>query len=374
MPIETKPKKPRNLKPSIAPSLTQSLIVTAGMLMMSQSVAFTHGNKVSITNHGNQRCIASNGLPNHSTGQFPNRGNPNSISPQKINLCFSAKPKKGKRARFIRGSVGVALNGVQFRPGTADYYDRSSPRGFSRDRRSGWNLEGLGARDKLGMDRNDAHVDHRGLYHYHGVASVLARSAKGTLIGYAADGFEIHYVGNQKKPSYRLKSGNRKSDPGGKHDGTYNEDWKYVAGSGSLDQCNGGLLNGKFIYFATKSYPFFPRCMWGAVSSDFTLGRPQSRNAKQTGLDRNRPGLRRANQRNAKLRNAQPRNAQSRNGNQRTARLRNANGRQPPQEAIAACQSAGNNARCSFMAPNRRQLRGNCRTTPDRIVACVPRR
>jgi hypothetical protein len=370
MPIEIKPKKLQSLKSSIA----QSLIVTAGMLMVSQSAAFAHGNKVSITNKGNQRCIASNGLPNHSTGQFPNRGNPNSISTQKVSLCFSSNPKKGKRVRFVRGSVGVALNGVQFRPGTADYYDPSSPRGFSRDRRSGWNLEGLGARDKLGMDRNDAHVDHRGLYHYHGVASVLAQSAKGTLIGYAADGFAIHYVGNQKKSSYRLKPGNRKSGPGGKHDGTYNEDWQYVAGSGSLDQCNGGLLNGKFVYFATKSYPFFPRCMWGAVSSDFTLGRPQNRNAKQSGLDRNRPGLRRANPRNTQLRNARPRNAQSRNGNQRNARLRNANGRQPPLEAIAACQSARNNARCSFKAPNGRQVRGNCRTTPDSTVACVPRR
>jgi hypothetical protein len=194
MPIEIKPKKLQSLNLSIA----QSLIVTAGMLMVSQSAAFAHGNKVSITNKGNQRCIASNGLPNHSTGQFPNRGNPNSISTQKVSLCFSSNPKKGKRVRFVRGSVGVALNGVQFRPGTADYYDPSSPRGFSRDGRSGWNLEGLGARDKLGMDRNDAHVDHRGLYHYHGVASVLAQSAKGTLIGYAADGFAIHYVGNQK--------------------------------------------------------------------------------------------------------------------------------------------------------------------------------
>ena len=199
---------------------------------------------------------------------------------KKINLCFSAKPKKGKRARFIRGSVGVALNGVQFRPGTADYYDPSSPRGFSRDRRSGWNLEGLGARDKLGMDRNDAHVDHRGLYHYHGVASVLARSAKGTLIGYAADGFEIHYVGNQKKSSYRLKSGNRKTDPGGKHDGTYNEDWKYVAGSSSLDQCNGGLLKGKLCIFCHKKLPVFPPLHVGGSKQRFHSGSPSAQKCK----------------------------------------------------------------------------------------------
>ena len=30
----------------------------------------------------------------------------------------------------------------------------------------------------LGMDRNNAHVDQRGLYHYHGVANALVRSGK----------------------------------------------------------------------------------------------------------------------------------------------------------------------------------------------------
>ena len=80
-----------------------------------------------------------------------------------------------------RGSVGIALNGVQFRPGTADYYDAQSPRGFSRDSSSGWNLEGLGARELLGMDNNNAHVDNRGLYHYHGVADVIV-SKKASLM------------------------------------------------------------------------------------------------------------------------------------------------------------------------------------------------
>ena len=32
---------------------------------------------------------------------------------------------------------------------------------------------------------------------------------------------------------------------------------------------NGGTLNGKYVYFATDEFPFFPRCHWGNVSKDF---------------------------------------------------------------------------------------------------------
>ncbi|MCP4072694.1 MAG: YHYH protein [Hyphomicrobiales bacterium] len=128
------------------------------------------------------------------------------------------------------------------------------------------------------------------------------------------------------------------------YNGTYVEDWQYVANSGSLDQCNGGMLNGKYVYFATKTYPFFPRCMWGAVSSDFTRGRPHGAKSEKLALNRKHPGL------------------------------RPANGRQPPREAVSACQSVKNDSQCSFSASNGRQVRGLCLTTPANVVACVPRR
>jgi hypothetical protein len=115
----------------------------------------------------------------------------------------------------------------------------------------------------LGLDTNNAHVDHTGIYHYHGVASALVQTSKDTRIGWAADGFEIHYVGDNARPSYMLIGGTRKTAPGGAHDGTYNEDFGFVAGSGNLDQCNGGTVNGQYTYFATDAYPFFPRCLMG---------------------------------------------------------------------------------------------------------------
>jgi len=241
--------------------------------LVAAAPALAHDNHVQITVEGDRRCITSNGLPDHDTGNFPNRGNPHRIAEQDIRLCVPLNPVKGTMPNRSRGSVGVAVNGVQFRPGTADYYDPSSPRGHSRDPSSGWNLEGLGARDALGMDRNNAHVDERGPYHYHGVPEPLVTDSNRTLIGWAADGFDIHYVGHGQTSSWQLKPGTRPTAPGGRYDGTYEEDWVYIPGSGTLDECNGGALDGRFVYFATDIFPFFPRCFWGEISADFRARR-----------------------------------------------------------------------------------------------------
>lgn len=219
-------------------------------------------NRVQIQESSAKTCITSNSIPNHSTGQFPNRGNPHSIKTQSISTCLPVNPTKSSTPQRVR-TVGIAKNGVIIRPGTADYYDANSPRGHSRNRSSGWNLDGMGPGNTLGLDKNNAHVDHSGIYHYHGVAKALVQTSTDTRIGWAADGFEIRYVGDNARPSYMLKGGTRKSAPGGAHDGTYNQDFQYVAGSGNLDQCNGGTVDGQYIYFATDAYPYFPRCLYG---------------------------------------------------------------------------------------------------------------
>ena len=139
----------------------------------------------------NMTCIGSNGIPDHETGQFPNSGNPHTMRAQNIQVCVPSDPVKGNTPQEVQ-TVGIATNGILIRPGTADYYDASSRRGFSRDSSSGWNLEGMGARSLLGLDAQNAHVDERGLYHYHGMPSALEPVGGETLIGWAADGFEIH--------------------------------------------------------------------------------------------------------------------------------------------------------------------------------------
>lgn len=245
--------------------------VTLASLLMPLA-AQAHDNEVEIYTKGSQRCIFSNGTPNHAIGTFPNRGNPHSFRAQSIEVCVDANPRKTGQVTERRGAAGISLTGLYFRPGTADYYDPSSRRGFSRNPASGWRLEGMGAAEQLGMDSQNAHVDERGLYHYHAVSPAMVDALDGTMIGYAADGFQIHYTGAKAVSSWQLKRGNRPSGPGGVYDGTYEQDWHYVAGSGNLDRCNGATVNGKYVYFATDSYPFFPPCFLGTVSRDFLRG------------------------------------------------------------------------------------------------------
>ena len=227
---------------------------------------FAHADS-SVTVNGDQRCISSDGLPDHGTGVFPRRGNPHSISAQQIRFCVDATPSYSGQAREVQ-TVGIATNGVIIRPETADWYDGRSPRKHSRDPASGWRLDGMGAAEMLGLDENNAHVDHNGIYHYHGVPDPLVTDSE-TLIGWAADGFEIHYVGDHAVSSYRLKSGTRPTAPGGAYDGTYVQDWEYVAVSGNLDECNGGMVDGVYHYFATDSFPHFPHCLKGETITRF---------------------------------------------------------------------------------------------------------
>jgi len=53
--------------------------------------------------------------------------------------------------------------------------------------------------------------------------------------------------------------------------GTFKQDWEYVEGSGDLDECNGRVgvtpefPEGIYHYFATDTYPYFQRCLMGAL-------------------------------------------------------------------------------------------------------------
>jgi len=241
-------------------------------LMILASVVSAQ-NYVSISNSENNLCIASNSLPDHEVGKFPNRGNPHTIREQNVEFCVPLDPVKNKKFEFIKGTIGIAINGIQFRPNTAGYYDPSTKSGHSRNGDRRWSLDIFGAKNKLGLDINNGHVGPNGLYHYHGIAKTLIGTTGSSLIGYAGDGFETHYVGSKVTSGYKLKTGHRSSGPGGKHDGSYNEDYLHHPVEGFLDECNGGELDGKFVYFVTDTYPFVSRCLWGDISSGFGVDR-----------------------------------------------------------------------------------------------------
>ncbi|MEM8833618.1 MAG: YHYH protein [Pseudomonadota bacterium] len=215
--------------------------------------------QVSIDEGGGYIHIRSNGLPNHETGQFPNRGNPNAISAQNHNYRVTQNPVKNAEPKEHRGVIGVALNGVPFEPGTAEFWNN--------DRN--YNYEAIDGSVNLGLDDNNAHVQPTGTYHYHGIPTPLVKNGF-THIGYAADGFKIYAdAQNRYKSSYRLKSGQRSGGPGGKYDGSFTSDYEYVADLSVLDECNGATINGTYGYIATESFPFLPRCLYGTPDESF---------------------------------------------------------------------------------------------------------
>ena len=241
------------------------------------------------------RHITSSGLPDHEPGKFPNRNNPNAIAPQRYEFRVPANPKPSEPQKpsspreAPRGMLfGVALNGVVFDPGTAEFW-RDDPS-------LGWRMEAIGGPRNLGLDRHHAHVQPSGAYHYHGVPTGLIEKLGGVnakqplLIGWAADGFPIYSPLSYRvaddpksgmkvlKSSYQLRKGSRPPQPdapGGAHDGAYTRDFEYVAGSGDLDECNGRVgvtpeyPDGTYYYVITEQFPFVPRLFRGEPDESF---------------------------------------------------------------------------------------------------------
>ena len=236
--------------------------------------------QVSITTEGGYRVIKANGVPNHEIGQFPGPGCPNAASAQNYTFRMPVHPKTNSTFTPLKQqAIGVAVNGVPFDPGTAEYW--------KNDRTSGWHIEAMGGRRSLGLDQNNAHVQPNGAYHYHGIPTGLISNLGGgtqpKLIGYAADGFPIYAQTSENKSSYRLKSGSRpggSAGPGGAYDGTYEADYEFVAGSGDLDEANGRTgktaeyPEGTYYYVATAEFPFYPRKLKGTPDPSFQRGPP----------------------------------------------------------------------------------------------------
>ena len=236
--------------------------------------------QVSLTTEGEYRVIKANGLPNHAIGSFPGPGCPNPISAQNYAFRVPLHPKTNATFTPLRmQAIGVALNGVPFDPGTAEYW--------KNDRTSGWHVEAIGSKANLGLDRNNAHVQPSGAYHYHGIPTGLltnlASAETPKLIGYAADGFPIYAQTPGDASGYRLKSGSRpggSAGPGGKYDGTYEQDYEFVGGADKLDEANGKVgktaeyPEGTYYYVATAEYPFYPRKLKGTPDPSFHRGPP----------------------------------------------------------------------------------------------------
>jgi hypothetical protein len=92
----------------------------------------------------------------------------------------------------------VAVNGVVFDPGAAEWWNR--------DRNSPWQYEPLFGGGMLGVDHSHAHVQPTGAYHYHGIPVGLVFALtdgreRMALVGWAADGFPIYSPVGYRDPA-----------------------------------------------------------------------------------------------------------------------------------------------------------------------------
>ena len=262
---------------------TPNITLTTGVTATSAS---------SWTCSSTQRSMTANGVPNHQIGTFPNSGNPNTPTVQS-NVTFSATltPTKGTSNNTSR-SLGYALNGVKFDPGTGGSCPATAIKASDCTAlgQGAYSLEALQTFFDFGVDSNNAHVQPGGVYHYHGMpegiltaAGVTSSSPKMVLIGWAPDGFPIyarygHTVATDASSPLKVIKGSYVVDTvadSGRPSaaniplGTFPTDWNYVAGSGDLDDCNGrfGVTpefpNGIYHYYATDTYPYLTRCFKG---------------------------------------------------------------------------------------------------------------
>ena len=239
-------------------------------------------NNVTIKVKDGFRVITANSIPEHLVGKFPNPGNPNTIAPQKVEIKLPLKPVANDEPTDARTAVGVFINGVYLEAGTGEFWTGGVGRA--------WNYEALGGAINLGLDENHAHVQPTGKYHYHGKPTGLLKDLAishhkhSPLIGWAFDGFPIYALYGYSDPndasskivemtsSFQLKKGERPSapdGPGGKYDGAFTADYEYVAGSGTLDDCNGRFTKtpefpkGTYAYFLSEEWPVIYRSYRG---------------------------------------------------------------------------------------------------------------
>lgn len=257
-------------------------------------------------------------IPNHSTGVYPNACDPWPILPVERTWRFPMYPEADpeKIARLVPtptisasntgGVFGIAVNGVRFHTNAPFWKTRPE---------LGWQFEqtGHGVGMYFGLDHNNAHTHPLDGYHYHalpwGLLDLLSREKSEAghcspmlLMGWAADGYPIYapfvdseyYFGASAaggraeiRSSYRLKTGYRPqpseddpNQPGGIYDGTFAQDYEYVAGSGDLDECNGRFgrtpeyPDGIYHYFVTRDFPSIPRFWRGTPNPSFILPPP----------------------------------------------------------------------------------------------------
>ena len=203
-----------------------------------------------------------------------------------MNPTFADEPT----AISLNTDNGILLNGVKIDLLAAACYNVADERIGCFNTDQPWRFDPMSPLNRFGTDSHNAHTQPNGAYHYHGNPKALFQqenpSQESPVVGFAADGFPIygpfiddHGIIRRVTSSYQLRAGSRPSgtgDPGGSYDGTYRDDYEYVANSGDLDECNGMMWNGAYGYYIIDAFPWVLNCYRGTphVSFNKSAGGP----------------------------------------------------------------------------------------------------
>ncbi len=233
----------------------------------------------------NNKCIfQTNNIPNHD---FNDGGQafPNDVSAQNNSFEITTNPSHANSVTDIslQTDNAILLNGVKVDLLAAACFGVGDGKVGCNDINQPWRYDPMFAANGFRVDSHNAHSQPDGSYHYHGTPNAFYaednNSSASPVVGFAADGYPIFgpYIddnGTIRKvnSSFRVRSGNRATDstsPGGSYDGTYRDDYEYVADHGDLDECNGMSVNGIYGYYISDGFPYILTCFKGTSDPSF---------------------------------------------------------------------------------------------------------
>lgn len=229
------------------------------------------------------KCFfTSNAIPNHDFNDYPATF-VHDVSEQSVSYSIPKSPvvATSTTALSLGTDNAVFLNGVKLDLLAAGCYGVGDGKIGCITMDTPFRYDPMSQYADFGTDDHNAHTQPDGTYHYHGNPNALfEEDLLSPVVGFAADGFPIYgsYFNDdgtirKATSSYVLKTGSRAAingiDPGGDYDGTFVDDYRYVDGSGDLDECNGMTVNGQYGYYVTDSYPWVLGCFKGTPDSSF---------------------------------------------------------------------------------------------------------
>jgi hypothetical protein len=254
------------------------------------NVDTTFNAKFSISHIGGVCIILTDAIPNHDFNDNPEKAFPADNKVKKQNYRFVITDHPAFATRITPLSLdrynAVLLDGAVvdlLSDGCCCHDKKICGDGIigCNDINYPWRKDPMFRNGEFNPDSHNAHSQPDGTYHYHGPPNTLYDTSgekESPVIGFAADGFPIYgpYINDNGTirsvtSSYQLKTGDRpkNSCPGEEYDGTYIDDYEYVAGSGDLDECNGMTRNGHYGYYVTFKYPYMINAFKGTPDDSF---------------------------------------------------------------------------------------------------------